>query len=532
VSPPAEDPGGAVFAAAQRHFEAGQKELDLRHLERAKAEFDLALAVLLESPAGARSDPRTREAFDRMVDQISAYELTALAEDDGFTERTYQSASIDELLSISTFEEVAPSADLRAAVAADLARTAHDIPIPLNGQVLTYVGLFHGRLHDWFQDALTRGGRYLPMIQGTLKAEGLPLDLAYVPLVESAFNPNALSRAKAKGTWQFIGGTATQYGLKQDWYIDERSNPEKSTVAAINYLRALHRQFDGDWHLALASYNGGPGLVQRAMTRTKLSDFWKLIEKPRVLPRETRQYVPMVLAAMVIAGNPSLYGFEIEPEPPVEHDTVTLSTPVDLRRVAEWVGTSVDEIQALNPELRRWTTPVRYPDYQLAVPRGAAAIVEARLAESVPEEVATLNWYAVRRGDTLTSIAKKLHVKRADLAEANYLSTRATVKPGQQLIIPVAPTGLLLARADLPAPTASSAVQASRDAPAGGSAPDGAERIKVVYLIRSGDTLWSIARTFGTTVASLKTWNHLRSSRIYIGDRLTIYTTRGDRPAF
>jgi membrane-bound lytic murein transglycosylase D len=532
VSPPVEDADGAVLAAAQRHFEAGQKELDLRHLDRAKAEFDLALTVLLELPAGARSAPRTREAFDRMVDQISAYEMTALAEGDGFTERTYQSASIDELLSISTFEGVAPSADLRAAVAADLARTTHDIPIPLNDQVLTYIDLFHGRLHDWFQDALTRGGRYLPMIQGTLRAEGLPLDLAYVPLVESAFNPNALSRAKAKGTWQFVGGTAAQYGLKQDWYIDERSNPEKSTVAAINYLRALHRQFDGDWHLALASYNGGPGLVQRAMTRTRLSDFWMLIEKPRVLPRETRQYVPMVLAAMVIAGNPSLYGFEIEPEQPVEHDTVTLSTPVDLRRIAEWVGTSVEEIQALNPELRRWTTPVRYPDYQLAVPMGAAATVEARLAESVPEEVATLNWYAVKRGDTLTSIAKKLHVKRADLAEANYLSIRATVKPGQQLIIPLAPTGLLLARADLPVPTASSAAQAPRNAHAGGTAPDGAERIKVVYLVKSGDTLWSIARTFGTTVASLQTWNRLRSSRIYIGDRLTIYTSSGDRPVF
>jgi membrane-bound lytic murein transglycosylase D len=530
VLPPAADPVGPLLAAAQRHFEAGQRELDLRHLDRAKAEFDLALTVLLESPGGARSDPRTREAFDRMVDQISAYEMTALAEGDGFTERTYQAASIDQLLSFSTFEGVAPSADLRAAVAADLARTTHDIAIPLNDQVLNCIDLFQGRLREWFADALTRGGRYLPMIQGVLRAEGLPLDLAYVPLVESAFNPNALSRAKAKGTWQFVGGTAAEYGLKQDWYIDERSNPEKSTVAAINYLRALKQQFDGDWHLALASYNGGPGLVQRAMTRTKLSDFWKLIEKPRALPRETRQYVPMVLAAMVIAGNPTLYGFDIKPETPVEHDTVTLSTPVDLRRIAEWVGTSVDEIQALNPELRRWTTPVRYPSYRLAVPRGAAAVVEARLAESVPEEVATLNWYAVKRGDTLTAIAKKLHVKRTDLAEANYLSIRATVKPGQQLIIPVAPTGLLSARADLPTPTGSSAAPAPAAARDGGTARNDAKHIKVVYLVRSGDTLSSIARVFGTTVASLKSWNHLRSSRIYIGDRLTIYTTRGDCP--
>ena len=528
--PPAADPSAALLATAQRHFEAGRKELDLGHLDRAKAEFDLAIKTLLESPAGARSDPRTREAFDRMVDRISAYEMVALAEGDGFTERPYQSASIDDLLSISTFDTSVPSADLRAAVATDLARTTHDIAIPLNDRVLSYVELFQGRLRDWFQSALTRGGRYLPMIQGILRAEGLPLDLAYVPLVESAFNPNALSRAKAKGTWQFIRGTAAQYGLKQDWYIDERSDPEKSTAAAARYLRALNRQFKGDWHLALASYNGGPGLVQRAMARTRISDFWTLAEKPRALPRETRQYVPMILAAIVIARNPALYGFQIEPEPPDGHETVTLSKPVDLRRIAEWVGTSVDEIQTLNPELRRWTTPIRYPDYALTVPKGTAAVVEARLAEAAPEEIASLNWYTVKRGDNLTTIAKKLRVKRTDLAEANYLSTRATVKQGQRLIIPVAPAGLLSARADLPAPAAGTSVPARAEAPAAGAASDGAERVKVVYLVRAGDTLSSIARTFHTTVTSLQTWNRLRSSRINIGDRLTIYTTRSDRP--
>ena len=528
--PPAADPSAALLATAQRHFEAGRKELDLGHLDRAKAEFDLAIKTLLESPAGARSDPRTREAFDRMVDRISAYEMVALAEGDGFTERPYQSASIDDLLSISTFDTSVPSADLRAAVATDLARTTHDIAIPLNDRVLSYVELFQGRLRDWFQSALTRGGRYLPMIQGVLRAEGLPLDLAYVPLVESAFNPNALSRAKAKGTWQFIRGTAAQYGLKQDWYIDERSDPEKSTAAAARYLRALNRQFKGDWHLALASYNGGPGLVQRAMARTRISDFWTLAEKPRALPRETRQYVPMILAAIVIARNPALYGFQIEPEPPDGHETVTLSKPVDLRRIAEWVGTSVDDIQTLNPELRRWTTPIRYPDYALTVPKGTAAVVEARLAEAAPEEITSLNWYTVKRGDNLTTIAKKLRVKRTDLAEANYLSTRATVKQGQRLIIPVAPAGLLSARADLPAPAAGTGVPARAEAPAAGAASDGAERVKVVYLVRAGDTLSSIARTFHTTVTSLQTWNRLRSSRINIGDRLTIYTTRSDRP--
>src|SRR5205823_1549378 len=168
------------------------------------------------------------------------------------------------------------------------------------------------------------------------------------PLVESAFKPEALSRAKAKGVWQFMSGTALENGLRRDWYIDERSDPEKATVAAARYLGTLKRQFDGDWHLALASYNGGPGRLQRAMKRAGLDDFWKLADKPKVLPRETREYVPMILAAIVIARNPTQYGFSLEPEPAPSYDKITLPRPVDLRRVAEWADTTIDEIQALN----------------------------------------------------------------------------------------------------------------------------------------------------------------------------------------
>src|SRR2546430_13561374 len=168
----------------------------------------------------------------------------------------------------------------------------HDIPIPLNQRVLSYIELFQGRLHDFIEEGMKRGSKYLPMIQNVFRAEGLPLDLAYVPLVESAFKPNALSRVKAKGVWQFMTGTALENGLRRDWYIDERSDPEKATVAAAKYLRTLSGIFNGDWHLALASYNGGPGRLQRAVKAARIDDFWKLAEKPKVLPRETREYVP------------------------------------------------------------------------------------------------------------------------------------------------------------------------------------------------------------------------------------------------
>src|SRR5207253_6570834 len=196
--------------------------------------------------------------------------------------------------------------------------------------------------------------------------------------------------------------------LRRDWYIDERSDPEKATVAAAHYLSTLQKLFAGDWHLAFASYNGGPGRLQRAMKTTRLDDFWKLAAKPKLLPRETREYVPMILAAIVVARNPAQYGFDFDPESAPEYEKVVLSKPVDLRRIAEWAETTIDEIQALNPELRRWTTPVRDGQYELKVPVGAAGQVSTRLADAAAVELASLNWYTAKRGDTLAVIAKKL----------------------------------------------------------------------------------------------------------------------------
>src|SRR5207248_7321209 len=308
-----DDPVLALIAESDRHFKTGQRELELGHVVGAKQEFNRAVDLLLESPYGARTEPRIREHFDRLVDRISAYEMTALAEGDGFTEKKYETASIDELLALSTtFGTPRPTPEVKEAVQSDLKTGGHDIPIPLNQRVLSYVELFQGRLHDYIEEGMKRGSKYLPMIQNVFRAEGLPLDLAYVPLIESAFKPNALSRAKAKGVWQFMTGTALENGLRRDWYIDERSDPEKATVAAAKYLRTLSKLFGGDWHLALASYNGGPGRMQRAIKRSGTDSFWKLAEKPKILPRETREYVPMILAAIVIARTPSQYGFDFE----------------------------------------------------------------------------------------------------------------------------------------------------------------------------------------------------------------------------
>jgi membrane-bound lytic murein transglycosylase D len=536
VQPPPPDPVELLIEQSQRLFETGQKELELGHLEQARIQFDQALDVLLESRLGARGEPRIREHFDRLVDRISAYEITALAQGDGFAEKTTEPASLDELLALSTTFETAspPAPELEEAIKSDLERTEHDIPIPLNTKVLQYVELFQGRLREWFSAGLQRGGQYLPMIQNVFRAEGLPLDLAYVPLIESAFKPTALSRAKARGIWQFMRGTAAENGLKHDWYIDERSDPEKATQAAAKYLQTLRDIFDGDWHLALASYNGGPGRVQRAMKRTRRDDFWSL-SSGRVLPRETREYVPMILAAIIIARNPVEYGFQEPAEAPVAFERVALSTAVDLRRIAEWTGASIDEIQALNPELRRWTTPLRETNYEVKVPVGTAEVVQSQLAIKEQEELVALNWHTVKKGESLASIARKLKVRSSDLAEANYLTTRSKVKTGQKLIVPREPTTLLAARTERPAPLFATGTVDPRVALASATVAnetpttEAAEPTvtRVVYRVKRGDSLSSIARLFNTSVAALKRWNSkIKGTRIAAGDRLVIFATR------
>ena len=520
------DPVSELIALSTRHFEAGQRELRDGHLEMAKAEFNRSLEVLLESRYGGRTVPRIREHFDRLVERISAYELTALAQGDGFTEKKYEPATIDDLLAISTFEQPPASAETKQVVSDDLEETEHDIEIPQNAKVLQYVQLFSGRLKGYLEDGLSRGAQYLPMIQEVFRAEGLPLDLAYVPLIESAFKPSALSRAKAKGIWQFMRGTGLENGLQHDWYIDERADPEKATRAAAKYLTTLYKMF-GDWHLALASYNGGPGRVQRAMKRSKKDDFWKLTATTRYLPRETRDYVPLILAAIVIARNPAQYGLNVVvPEIP-QSEQVAVYSPIDLRKVAEWAGVSVEVIQNLNPELRRWTTPVRATDYQLNVPEGTGTKILASLATVEPEELVSFNRYTVKKGETISTIAKKLKVSRTDLAEANYLTTKAKLGAGEQLIIPREPTTMIAARTDTPAPVAESrsvdAVVASDvRPPAVQSAATASGVTKVTHRVKRGETLLSIARLYRTTVAAVKQANRISGSAIQAGQRLTI----------
>ena len=447
-----------------------------------------------------------------------------------------------------------PTAPPRLTVA-DLWPSTADIDIPMNSQVKEFVALFKGKRKAFIEGGLSRGMRYLPMIRGILRAEGLPLDLAYIPLVESAFEPMALSGAQAKGIWQFMSGTGLEHGLAHDWYIDERVEAEKATRAAAKYLKRLHTMFEGDWALALAAYNAGQGRVRRALNRSRRSDYWSLTASTMYLPRETRNYVPLVMAAMVIARDPVKHGLNVEPTNTPRLETVRLPAAVDLRWIATWIGSSVKAIQALNPELRRWLTPIRATDHPLKVPSGTGDIIRAHLALASPDDLAPLDRHTVEKGETLMAISRKLKVTRTDLAEANYLSTRARLQVGQRLIVPRAPAlqlvkqdstppelapgtsapaervasvdtnpetdaeAVLTVSADTEVDTTVDAVMAANITEAATEPPPPAS---IVHRVERGDTLFSLAKSYGTTVASLKRWNQLRSNTILVGQRLTI----------
>jgi peptidoglycan lytic transglycosylase D len=492
------------IAQAEQSFATGKAELEAGHLVAAREHFDRAVDVLLTVPGGAKSDPRLAAEFDRLLDRISALDLIALREGDGFTEARTEPAIIDQLLNDATEDAPAPTLSTEETVTADLARTPHDLPIPINSRVLGYVELFQGRLRDFMSETLDRSVQYVPMIQEVFKAEGLPLDLAYVPIVESAFKNTALSRASAKGMWQFIQSTGFENGLQQNWFVDERSDPEKATHAAAQYLKSLAEEFDGDWNLALASYNAGPGRVEGAIKRSKTTDYWKMSSSTKYLPRDTREYVPMILAAVIIARNPTRYGFDVAPPTPPAFERVTVPGALDLRIIAEWAGTSVGDIQVLNPELRRTTTPSSA--HELKVPMGTAATLEAKLATADPSLFATFKFYSVKRGDTVVSVARQFKLTSTELRAANDLRSTSKVRAGQTLMIPQPRATGLPAR-----PSAST-----------NAAPAASASQATTYKVRPGDTLSSIARHFDLSVDDLKRLNQLSSDRIGVGDKLTV----------
>jgi membrane-bound lytic murein transglycosylase D len=500
------DPVDARLAEADNALRAGLAAADEGHLDRARSEFDRAVSLLLTHPGGAFAEPRVADAYRRTLETVQAREQEMIAAGDGFKEADTEPASIDVVGALPV-GATPPSDETRAQAAAAVATESLDMPVELNEAVLSCIDLYQGRLRDWFETALSRGQRYLPHIRQVFEEEGIPQDLAYVALVESAFKPTAYSRARARGVWQFIGPTGRRYGLKQDWWVDERSDPEKATHAAARYLKELYELF-GDWNLALAGYNAGEMKVVRALRRYKAKDFWEL-RQTRGLRQETKNYVPLIHAAIVLAKSPERYGFKIDPEQPPEFERVEIAGAYDLRVIAECAGEPVEEIRALNPELRRLATPADRT-FALRVPAGRAGQVGACIATLPAEKRVNFRTHVVRRGQTLGGIARANGVSARDVAEANGLAIGKRLRPGTELIIPI--------------PVRARVQTARREAPSG--PPEGRP---VRYRIRPGDTLSSIASQYGTTVRELQSWNGLRGSRIAAGELLTIYTSPAPR---
>jgi membrane-bound lytic murein transglycosylase D len=507
------DTTAALIAKADSHLEAGIAEIRQGHLNRARQEFDLALGVYLGAPGGAAATPPLAAAYRRTLQTIQLHELEALAAGDGFTEPPSEDAAIDAVGDLA-LDALQPSDDTRRMAEDALREERGDLAITLNDPVLACIDLYQGGLREWFGAALARGGRYLPRIREVFTAAGIPQDLAYVALVESAFKPHALSRAKAKGVWQFIPSTGRRFGLRQDWWVDERSDPEKSTRAAAQYLKELYGLF-GDWNLALAGYNAGEGKVQRAIDSYGTADFWELAQT-RAFRAETRNYVPMIHAAIVVAKAPEKYGFYVQPEPLLEADSVMVTDAVDLRVVAECAGSSLDRVRLLNPALRRLATPA-HGAFHIQVPKGTAAATGACLQAIPPEQRVAFRAHTVSRGQTLASIARQYGTRTADIAQANGLSTRKKLARGQELIIPITAK----------VPAVATRVADAQPAPVAPEVPEGDDgQVRISYRVKSGDTLSAIARAFKTTISALKSWNGLQGSRIAAGHTLTIYTRR------
>ncbi len=486
------DPADALIAAAERQYAAGQANYQAGHLEAAKSDFDQAFNTLVSSNLDIRNDDRLEHEFEKIIEAVHELELQALRQGDGFTEPQSEPAPIDEANDV-TFP-VDPN--VKAKAEAEIKVTKSDLPLVLNDQVAMFINYFSSpRGHATLEHALARSGRYRDMITQILKQEGVPLDLTYLAQAESGFQPLALSRAGARGMWQFMAGSATPYGLERNWWVDERQDPEMATRAAARYLKDLYNQF-GDWYLAMAAYNSGAGTVQRAVERTGYADFWELYKRG-VLPQETRNYVPIILAVTIMAKNPTQYNLEnVVPESPVKVDHVTLDYPVDLRLVAECVDTSVNYLQELNPSLLRMTTP-KDQRFTLNLPAGSADRYQAAIA-AIPLDMRTWwRYHRVESGDTLASVAKKYHTSTSAIAEANSLSD-ADLKAGAKLIIPVAP---------------------GRQ----GGETTAFSKHATHYKVRKGDTQYSVADDFEVPVDKLRKWNHLRGTALTVGRTLVIY---------
>jgi membrane-bound lytic murein transglycosylase D len=475
-----------LVESVEGKLKVGQQEYQEGNASKARVDFNAALDQILASGFSADFDPRLSKLFDETGEAINSYEATATeGTDEGqIVQAPGQPAPIDEIADLTL-----PAADPRLALKAEkeLISVPHDLPLTVNESVLQYLSFFtttHGRAI--VEHGLQRAGRYNDMIRRVLSEEGVPQDLIYLAQAESAFQPQAVSRSGARGIWQFMPFRGEEYDLERSYWVDERSDPEKATHAAARHLRDLYQMF-GDWYLVMAAYNSGPLNVSRAVERTGYADFWQL-QKNNALPKETQNYVPIIIALALVAKEPAIYGVQVEAEKPAQVEVVKLEHPIDLHLVSDATGADIDNLRLLNPELLRTTTP-NEPRFELKIPAGLAARFQENVLQ-VPEDKWT-NWrlHTVADNETLADVARHYHVTVPAIEIANHLEAHSTVPVGFMLNVPTVPPTVKLVR----------------------------------YRVQRGDTLDGIADRFDVSVAQLKRWNHIAGAHVTRGVQLRIY---------
>ena len=397
---------------------------------------------------------------------------------------------LEELVLLTGPDQSAPDDEVETVVAEAV---SFDLPMVENAKVRYFIDYYTGPGRYGFRRWLERSGRYLPMMQEVFAEQGLPLDLTYLAMIESGFNPRACSRANAVGPWQFMASTGKNYDLSNGWWRDERRDPLKSTQAAARHLKDLYERFDGDWYLAIAAYNAGPGKVSRAIRRSRSRDFWQL-SRDSYLRKETKDYLPKLLAVLLIAKEPEIYGFkDLQYQPALVFDVITLPSSTDLDIVARLCGVSYEEIVALNPELKRWCTPPSLPNYEIRLPVGQTNSFLEKYAQIPAEKRANYRRHRVKSGDTLIGMAKRYGIRSKDIVALNNIRKPRALRVGRDLILPLRPGVALPADVQ----------------------EDGYERTRQTrYKVRKGDSLWTIARRFKVSTSQLCAWNGIGKKAI------------------
>jgi membrane-bound lytic murein transglycosylase D len=474
-----------LIGRAEHAYRSGVDNYRAGHLDAARVDFDSAVDMMLTSGMDLKTDPQLADEFEHLLSAVNSVEMAALKQGNGFSPEL-EAAPLDAADEV-TFPV---NAALTAKVTAELKTTQSDFPLVVNDYVAGFISYFTNSPagHAHLVRSLERAGKYKDMIAKDLRDQGLPQDLIYLAMAESGFQPQVVNaHSGAGGMWQFMPFQGA-YGLTRNGYFDERFDPEKSSIAYAKYMKTLYNQF-GDWYLAMAAYNWGPGNVQRSVMHTGYADFWELYRR-NVLPEATKNYVPGIIAAIIMAKNPEQYGLEkLVPDAAVVSDTVTVDYAIDLRLVADVTEASVQEIVALNPSLLRMTTPRDIP-FDLHIPVGTHETFTKRLKDIPKEKRSSWRFHVVRSGESLDGIASALHAHLGDIAEANGLTVGDGVEMGDELVIPV-----------------SSVMASARPAR---------------YAVRRGDTLITVADRFGVSVEELRRWNHLSSNAVRPGSSLAV----------